>query len=325
MQAHLLSTAPQVEGAKLAPRSSRSTAFHAFAAASLLVCIVFIGQIVWPAAQSTSSSQAFSLQRSDLEDATLGASGHLAIPNSQGTLQTGYSRPRVTSGSAAAFQLRGLRGPGAQRSCGIFCAAHRGDEKFLLSEEEPLGRRQTGLAASLLTLAAALMPQAPALAAKEAKPVDFGFSQGPEGIKYFDLDEGDGKEAVAGQKCKVTYLLEVAPTKLRIEENPGYKFEVGSGQMPPVNTGGIAEKERIAKDKRGKYEGRGFDLAVLGGAGMPPMKVGGTRQVLIPAELGYGKEGIKCNASSNCPGGYSIPPDTLIKFTIALNSAQNPS
>jgi hypothetical protein len=255
------------------------------------------------------------VQHKDLDDTTLGKvtpSGNLAMRSSTGPLSAAKSRPGLFSSSGAVFQPR---------------AVHRdNDVQPLPDTAQPISRRQASLAAALAGLAAPVLQPNSALAANlfgrpEAKkaPIDEGFSTGPMGIKYYDLLSGpaDGAPAKAGSTIRAYYDLKVANPKppatgATLEEVESYKFTGGDGKMPILKTGG-APKTVLAK---------GWDLAVLGGGDMPPMKPGDLREVLIPPELAWGAEGQKCAASANCPGGYVIPPDSLIKYTIICKSVK---
>jgi peptidylprolyl isomerase len=54
---------------------------------------------------------------------------------------------------------------------------------------------------------------------------------------------------------------------------------------------------------------RGWDLGIIGSAeeGLPPMRAGGKRTLVIPAELGYGQRGA---------GGGLIPPGATLVFDV---------
>jgi peptidylprolyl isomerase len=88
----------------------------------------------------------------------------------------------------------------------------------------------------------------------------------PDGLKYWDLKVGKGKEAERGSKVKVHYtgwLLEEG-TKFdsSLDRGQPFEFTIGAGQVI-----------------------KGWDEGVAG------MKVGGKRQLRIPPELGYGYSG----------------------------------
>ena len=52
---------------------------------------------------------------------------------------------------------------------------------------------------------------------------------------------------------------------------------------------------------------RGWDLGILGTEGIPPMKPGGKRRLVIPPELAYGSRGA---------GGGRIPPNAVLIFDV---------
>jgi FKBP-type peptidyl-prolyl cis-trans isomerase len=51
---------------------------------------------------------------------------------------------------------------------------------------------------------------------------------------------------------------------------------------------------------------KGWDVGILGGEGLPPMKAGGKRRLIVPPDLGYGARG----------AGGVIPPNASLVFTV---------
>lgn len=98
------------------------------------------------------------------------------------------------------------------------------------------------------------------------------------GLYYEDLTEGTGEPAVSGQGVLVAYT---GWLKDGTEFDSGrLEFRLGAGQVVP-----------------------GFDEGVAG------MRVGGTRRIIIPPELGYGSR-------SSGP----VPADAILIFRIGLVS-----
>ncbi len=109
------------------------------------------------------------------------------------------------------------------------------------------------------------------------------------GLQYEDTTPGSGAEAVAGQNVSVHYtgwLLDAAAPNGRgrkfdssKDRGQPFQFSLGAGQVI-----------------------RGWDEGVQG------MKVGGTRVLTIPADLGYGARG----------AGGVIPPNATLVFEVDL-------
>ncbi len=106
------------------------------------------------------------------------------------------------------------------------------------------------------------------------------------GLKYIDLEIGEGTEAKTGMSVDVHYT-----GWLDVEGKKGTKFDssVDRGQPFSFPLGG----GRVIK---------GWDEGVAG------MKIGGKRQLIIPPHLGYGSRG----------AGNVIPANATLIFDIEL-------
>ena len=102
------------------------------------------------------------------------------------------------------------------------------------------------------------------------------------GLKYEDITEGEGTVAGAGQTVTVHYtgwLENGSKFDSSKDRNDPFSFRLGGGQVI-----------------------RGWDEGVAG------MKVGGTRKLTIPPQLGYGARG----------AGGVIPPNATLIFEVEL-------
>lgn len=94
--------------------------------------------------------------------------------------------------------------------------------------------------------------------------------------------------------------------------------EVKPGAQVTVHyTGALAKDGTIFQSSKDTGEPISFSLdGVIKGwtEGVPGMKVGGTRRLLIPSDQAYGASG----------SGSSIPPNSDLVFDIELISVQNP-
>ena len=104
----------------------------------------------------------------------------------------------------------------------------------------------------------------------------------PSGLQYIDVVTGNGKVAQPGDMAVVHYtgwLKDGTKFDSSKDRNQPFQFNLGAG--------------RVIK---------GWDEGVVG------MKVGGTRKLIIPPELGYGARG----------AGRVIPPNATLTFEVEL-------
>jgi FKBP-type peptidyl-prolyl cis-trans isomerase FkpA len=112
------------------------------------------------------------------------------------------------------------------------------------------------------------------------------------GLQYEDTTPGSGNEAVAGADVSVHYT--------------GWLHD-------PAQPDGRGKKFDSSKDRGDPFRFHlGAGMVIRGwDEGVQGMKVGGTRVLLIPADLGYGARG----------AGGVIPPNATLVFEVDLLQA----
>jgi FKBP-type peptidyl-prolyl cis-trans isomerase len=105
------------------------------------------------------------------------------------------------------------------------------------------------------------------------------------------------------------------PELQKIDTVPGTGQEVAASDTVTVDyTGAVAATGVIFQSSKDSGQPISFGLnQVIAGwtQGVPGMKVGGTRRLLIPAQLAYG---------ANAPAGSGIPNNADLVFDITLHS-----
>ena len=118
-------------------------------------------------------------------------------------------------------------------------------------------------------------------------PAAFKVENKAEKLETKDLKVGKGPVAKKGDCLIVKYYGTLAKTGTKFDENytapNGFAFIVGNGQVIP-----------------------GWDQ------GIPGMKAGGERRLIIPSSLAYGAQG----------SGSTIPPDSDLVFQVKLIKIQ---
>ncbi|AET04546.1 putative peptidylprolyl isomerase [Medicago truncatula] len=113
------------------------------------------------------------------------------------------------------------------------------------------------------------------------------------GLGYCDYVEGFGDEAPLGELIDIHYTARFAD---------GIVFDSSYKRARPLTM-------RIGVGK----VIRGLDQGILGGEGVPPMRIGGKRKLTIPPLLAYGPEPAGCfSGDCNIPGNATLLYD--IKF-----------
>jgi FKBP-type peptidyl-prolyl cis-trans isomerase len=108
------------------------------------------------------------------------------------------------------------------------------------------------------------------------------------GLKYVRLKEGNGVALKKGQKVKVFYTGKLTNGK-KFDSNVGdkpFQFKLGTGEVIP-----------------------GWDEGVM------LMSPGEKGVIVVPSELGYGREGVKNPENEK---KYIIPPDATLIFEIEV-------
>lgn len=126
---------------------------------------------------------------------------------------------------------------------------------------------------SLMTRRRAVVLGTPALVALPAvaQGITFDYSMSSTGVKWAEIKEGSGLFlATPGAQVTIDYIM---------SRQGGYKIHSTLQSGVPF-VWKLGDGSVIA----------GLEQAVLGGGGMPPMKIGGARRVVVPQTMGYGTQ-----------------------------------
>jgi peptidylprolyl isomerase len=179
-----------------------------------------------------------------------------------------------------------------------------------------ISKRGAGIALCSTVLAAGVQ--------RHARAATCNLTTAPSGLQFCDTKEGDGAEAQAGTLvrcafstrvpvfqacCHVSAVYDMAsraylPT-LRLALRRAHY--AGRLQSNGVQFDSSYDRGRPLTFKVGAGQViKGWDEGIAGGDGVPPMKAGGKRTLVIPAALGYGSRG----------AGNVIPPDATLVFDV---------
>ena len=204
--------------------------------------------------------------------------------------------PRVARRPANARVAQGRRCGSAPTHRVSATAGDDGTTDRVCSEKAVSRREAVGLPATA-ALAAVLVsayPTPPAHARGLPElACDAPLIMSPSGLQFCDAVVGSGKEPTAKTTIKAHYTGRLTDTNRVFDSSYSrgspLQFKVGSGQVI-----------------------KGWDDGILGTDGIPPMRVGGKRILIIPPNLGYGASGA---------GGGLIPGGATLKFDVELVEA----
>ena len=125
----------------------------------------------------------------------------------------------------------------------------------------------------------------------------------------------EDKSVLQGTQLKDFTPVASIPTLQKVDTVVGTGAEVKAGDTVTVDyTGAVAATGTIFQSSldTGQTVSFGLNQVIAGWTqGVPGMKVGGTRRLLIPASLAYG---------ANPPSGSGIPANADLVFDITLHS-----
>jgi FKBP-type peptidyl-prolyl cis-trans isomerase FkpA len=134
------------------------------------------------------------------------------------------------------------------------------------------------------------------------------------GLAYEDVEIGTGRNVFAGDSVLCYYVgtYEQGAAGDAGGDNPFFAaFSKGAKTITFDETEPGDPAEVVVG--RGQVI-KGWDIGICGDQSLeiPPMKIGGDRKLIIPAELAYGERG----------AGDVIPPNTMLQFQVAIVNAE---
>ena len=211
--------------------------------------------------------------------------GEIVTIHYKGTLEDGTEfGSSYSQDEPVQFPLgRGVVLPGLDE--GIAMMKEGGKAKLVIPPELAYGEQGAGDAIppnATLIFEVELVSIQPGSPAAPTKVDEADYIAAESGLKYYDLQVGDGPSPQSGQQVSVHYtgwLEDGTKFDSSLDRGQPFTFVLGNGRVI-----------------------RGWD------EGVATMKVGGKRQLVIPPELAYGQQG----------AGGVIPPNATLIFEVEL-------
>ncbi|VEU44757.1 unnamed protein product [Pseudo-nitzschia multistriata] len=136
------------------------------------------------------------------------------------------------------------------------------------------------------------------------------------GLSWEDVEIGTGRNVFPGDQilCYYSGSYQQDASAASGGSNPFFAAIAGGGKGKKI-TFDETEPGEPAEVVVGRGQViKGWDIGICGDQTLdiPPMKIGGDRKLIIPAELAYGERG----------AGDVIPPNTVLEFQVAVLNAE---
>ena len=130
------------------------------------------------------------------------------------------------------------------------------------------------------------------------------------GLQYEDIEIGTGRNIFPGDSILCYYVGTYQ--KESGGDNPFFAAFAKGGGTVTFDETELGEPAEVVIG-RGQVI-KGWDIGICGDSSLeiPPMKIGGDRKLIIPAELAYGERG----------AGSDIPPNTDLEFQVEILNAE---
>lgn len=134
------------------------------------------------------------------------------------------------------------------------------------------------------------------------------------GLQYEDVEIGTGRNVFPGDSILCYYVGTYQKESSAGGDNPFFAAfsKASGGSTVTFDETELGEPAEVLIG-RGQVI-KGWDIGICGDQSLeiPPMKIGGDRKLIIPAELAYGERG----------AGSDIPPNTDLEFQVEILNAE---